>query len=522
MVNTKEIQANVWENFEVNNTDIDFIFNKLFETETPSSTNDLVTILIQERINQEKIRRENIEKSKGDVYLPRDDFQVGQKLVFPALNFKSGEVVDKRMGNNPEIGEFSIIKVKFDRGLIKEFASNLENHELNEVNVALNDESDLEFEAVHSSYKHEISQLLEDKLQNNQDLVKIAGYWFPRSLLIDINIGYLNLAEAVLEMADGGPLTTENIIEQIELPMDSNMTLTEFSLNLALQEDPRFDEVGPAGETLWYLNRLEPENVRSQPKYLQFNIEKSFDNSKYADYLEELSAGIFDELEYSEVNENVSVRNVNIAIIFPHIITGSLPLSSELGKLFPTAYESPRIRFTFIDGDTKEKFAGWVIREHKYVYGLREWYKKNEVLPGSILHIKQGQVPGEVIVSTGKKRPSREWVRTATQNSEGKISFAMTKQLISTEFDDRMIIAISEFDEIKELWERYANVPAEKLVLTMVRELAKLNPQGHVHAQELYAGFNTIKRVSPSYVLYLLENNSDIEHLGDLYFRIKI
>jgi hypothetical protein len=105
---------------------------------------------------------------------------------------------------------------------------------------------------------------------------------------------------------------------------------------------------------------------------------------------------------------------------------------------------------------------------------------------------------------------------------EGKISFSMTKQLISTEFDDRMAIAIANRDQIEKLWDRYLNVPSEKLVSNFVRELAKLNPQGHVHAQELYAAFNIVKRVSPSYVLFLLENSSEIEHLGDLYFRIKI
>ena len=48
----------------------------------------------------------------------------------------------------------------------------------------------------------------------------------------------------------------------MELPANVNPKLVEFSLDLALQEDPRFDEVGPAGEVLWYLHRLEPEEVR--------------------------------------------------------------------------------------------------------------------------------------------------------------------------------------------------------------------------------------------------------------------
>jgi len=110
-------------------------------------------------------------------------------------------------------------------------------------------------------------------LVTKEDLVRIAGRWFPRSLLIDVNIGHLNLAEAILEMADGGPLSTESLIEQIDLPTDSNPKLTEFSLNLALQEDPRFDEVGTSGKIAWFLRRFEPEEVREVPLYLRVEPE---------------------------------------------------------------------------------------------------------------------------------------------------------------------------------------------------------------------------------------------------------
>jgi hypothetical protein len=235
-----------------------------------------------------------------------------------------------------------------------------------------------------------------------------------------------------------------------------------------------------------------------------------------------MNAGVFDELEYAKLTKDANVKDVTISLIYPHVVSGTLPLSANLENLFPTAYESPRIRFTFVDGGSNEKFAGWVVREKKYVYGLKEWYQKNEVIPGSLIRIKQGKNPGEVIVSIGKKRSTREWVRTATQTTEGKISFAMTQQIISTDFDERMTISITDFNQIENLWERYQNIPAEKLITNLVRELAKLNPQGHVHAQELYATINFVKRVSPSYVLHLLENCADIEHLGDLYFRIKI
>ncbi|HSM23829.1 MAG TPA: hypothetical protein VK856_03110, partial [Anaerolineaceae bacterium] len=204
----KEKIINIWENFEVTNNDIDFLFNRLFEIETPTNTVDLVKTLIEERIQQEKIRQENLQSAKGDVYLPKDDFVIGQKLLFPALDYKSGEIISIREGSNPELGEFSIIEVELSKGIKKEFASKLENHSLNQTIINLEEETDLDLETIFTNHKKKISLLLEEKLNSNQDLVQIAGYWFPRSLLIDINIGYLNLAEAVLEMAECGPLST--------------------------------------------------------------------------------------------------------------------------------------------------------------------------------------------------------------------------------------------------------------------------------------------------------------------------
>jgi len=57
-------------------------------------------------------------------------------------------------------------------------------------------------------------------------------------------------------MAGGGPLSSPELIRQIELPTNVNAKLTEFSFNFAMQEDGRFDEVGPAGETLWFCEGL--------------------------------------------------------------------------------------------------------------------------------------------------------------------------------------------------------------------------------------------------------------------------
>jgi len=51
--------------------------------------------------------------------------------------------------------------------------------------------------------------------------------------------------------------------------------------------------------------------------------------------------------------------------------------------------------------------------------------------------------------------------------------------------------------------------------------LSKLNPQGQVHAQELYASVNVVRRCPPSVIVSTLINCDRVSHLGDLYFTLK-
>ncbi len=181
----------------------------------------------------------------------------------------------------------------------------------------------------------------------NPDLVRIAGKWFPRALLVDIHVGHLNLAEAILEMEGGGPLSTRALMEQLDLPKDVNAKLIEFSLNLALQEDERFDEVGPAGKILWFLKRMEPQDVQSPPIYLQYTPQP-YDQQRVLPLLEQFEGSIVDELD-AQICPKVGEEEVTIALLYPHFRSGTLPLCDAFYRFFPTAYESPRVQFTFVD-----------------------------------------------------------------------------------------------------------------------------------------------------------------------------
>ena len=99
-------------------------------------------------------------------------------------------------------------------------------------------------EEFYARYKDTFVPHLRTLLHNSPEFVWLAGKWFPRSLLVQINEGQLNIAEAVLDMNGGGPLPTEALLPELGLPAEVNRALQIFSLNYALYTDDRFDEVG--------------------------------------------------------------------------------------------------------------------------------------------------------------------------------------------------------------------------------------------------------------------------------------
>ena len=517
------LKKDYWLNFTVTGRDLEFIYNYLIEVEQPQTTQAIVQALVSERIRVEKLALEKQQLSGGNIYYPKDHFQTGQVLQFPNLDWQAGAVRSVRPGQNPEIGSFEVIEVEFSHGEKKLFAAGLEKHVLNQpVKINLDDPL-LNARSVIEDYGEDLEAILEDALSTNDHLVRIAGRWFARALLVDIHVGHLNLAEAVLDMMGGGPLDTQALMEQIDMPSDADSNLNEFSLNLALQEDKRFDEVGPTGKVLWYLHRLEPEPVRDVPVYLKYNASENYDVNSVLGYLNEIGSQIVDELEpglnplpTSEVSEAA------LSLIYPHWRVGTLPLTGSLARLFPTALESPRIQFTFVDSISHEKFSGWVVRPYQYVYGLREWYLAQGLIPGSIIKIMRGKNPGEINLRVEKRRPTREWVRTAAIGSDGGVTFSMLKHNISSAVDERMGIVVSNTGVLDETWERSRQRASLSTTVRMVmRELAKLSPQNHVHAQELYAAVNIFRRCPPGPILALLFESPWAKHLGNLYFRLE-
>ena len=65
------IKAEYWDHFKVEDTDLDFIYNILLETEIPQTIDEILKSLIIFRINQEKIRLEQLQKNLGTIYFQK-------------------------------------------------------------------------------------------------------------------------------------------------------------------------------------------------------------------------------------------------------------------------------------------------------------------------------------------------------------------------------------------------------------------------------------------------------------------
>jgi len=495
--------------------ELEYLFNYLLENEIPATSLELAqTLQNREKTDQSKSLASDY--VTGRLYRPSFDYQTGNDVCFPLLDWKEGRVQSVREGINPELGSFKVIRVAFDDQSIGDFVSSLESHAINQNTVEY-------YAAMQETSSvgdlQTISKRVNESFIENEDLVQIAGAWFPRSLLIEISPGYLNLAEAVLEMAEGGPLTTRAILDQVEYAKTGNSKLLEFSMNLALQEDDRFDEVGPYGETLWYLKRLEPEFVQSVPPLLKFETPEGLTEPP-ADMLSDLDELLYDELEPK--NGSIDAPSViEVNLIYPHLQSGTLPLSPEMGSLFPSAYEAPRVNFTFIDEDSSKEYTGWVVRPHRYVYGLSGWYKEKDLIPGSTIFLHRGEKPGHVVVKAAKIKPTKDWLKTVLVGTDGGAVITMLKQPISSKVDERMAFIVPTPAAVNKLWEKNRSHKAfiEKTIDEVLKQLMKLSPQGNVHALELYSGVNIFQRVPPKVILSIISNDPKIKYLGNLHFK---
>lgn len=512
--------SQLWEQFTVLESDLDHLVNFLVEKETPYALGVLAYELTHYRYDQMASMVEDT-LAQGRTYRPGETYQVGETVVFPHLDNLTGEVVAVRAGRNPEHEPFSVIRVRIGDGTEREFAAELTQvHPLNSVSYLPDDE--MSADSVYETNGQNIRAVLQLALGMSPQFVTVGEKWFVRDLLADVSPGQVNIAEAVLDMAGGGPVATPELLAEIELPDEIPGPLRLFSLECALLHDSRFDEVGPAGQVVWYLRDMEPAEVQETPPLLR-SEPMPHNRQVLDDVMLSLEAQAADEWSELDVPASVIATQpsdvpVTIVLSYPHWRSGTLPLASHVADFFPTARIANRIRFTFVDDATGEEFPGWVVRRGRYVFGLRDWYAANDTIVGSFVDLSRGDESSQIRVGVRRTRSRRrEWLRTVTSEGDNLL-FEVTRVPVSCEFDDLAAVAVENPEQIDALRRRFERIPLESLLDRAFGGLAGLSLQRAVHAMTLYSVLNLIRRVPPAPMLAALAISPKYVSLGDNYW----
>ena len=251
-----------WQQFQLSEEDLDRIYNYLLEATQPVPTPVLARMIVEGRMKEEERRLQEV-LSRGRLYRPKEKYDVGDVVVFPALDYAVGTVVGMRQGHNPAYPEFQVIQVQLEgEDRLREFAAGLDiPHRLNgngELQPAVG-AGGLSVDEVFEKYGHYVIDVLERELSERaDDFVRINGGWFLRDSLAEIHVGHLNIADALIDV-EGKPLSLDDILPQLELPEEIPQEIQRLSLEYALRHDDRFVSVAVDGNIRWYLRRLLPE-----------------------------------------------------------------------------------------------------------------------------------------------------------------------------------------------------------------------------------------------------------------------
>lgn len=501
--------------------ELDAITNLLLERETPMTTAELARWLIETRLESERqalqTRYQNIK-----VYDPSQAYGIGDRLTFSKMDYALATVVDVRPGNNPDYGAFEVISVEFDEALyngtrgVRDFAARLaQPHALNGALAHAPQLSQFSADDVLKAHPGFLKEL-EAALSTNKDLRRVAGYWFPQALVMPVDIGMLHLAEAVLDVNGNQPMTTQDIVEQIGGLGNAPMSLQVFSMNVALSQDKRFDEVGPLGQVLWYLHRLQPEDVRRPPIWLQHRA-IDFDPSLLSPAMRELELELNDELSKLPPLEE-DLEEASAYLIYPHRRAGTLPVNRAIRCIVPTA-RTPRIYVEIIDDVNHVRFPGWIVHEHQYIYGLLDYYTQNRLSIGTRLYLRRGDHPGQLHLRYDAYKARREFI-PVVQATRDHLTLMQTQRAIGAEYDMQLIVGIDNLEATDELTRSFQNKSLATILKAIIAEAGKFSPQGAVHAKTIYSLANVFRRVPPGLVFATLAANPDFQAIGDVLWKL--
>ena len=514
--------------FEVSADDTEFLYQLLLDSQKPMRLRELAGALIDEYLRRENTRIEQ-ELAKGAVYVPKNRYTVGQKVVFPALEFAVGEVTEVRPGQNPEHGDFQVIKVQFDgKQKAREFAAGLQSaHRLNQANGdrLLHDDALLSAAEIYKLYQAEINESLLYALEEGSraaDFVSVDGNWLLADMLAEVHVGHLNIAEALIEM-QAQPVAAGQLLAEVELDGNVSPGMQATSLNHALGKDTRFVRLNDVAGPLWYLRRLQPAEVQAPPLLLRYRP-APYNRALLSVEMLQLEWELDDEWGESSLSSEVPsvVPSTSLMLIYPHRRYGTLPLSGRTRGFFPQGTSGISM-VTLVDGRWGTRYNGWVVHESRYVAGLAKWMEDHQIPVGAFITLERTTTSNEVIVDFRTRRAKREWARMAQADlADNALLFEMNKVQVACEYDETMIVAEQDVAALDQLavQAQQSGTDVARVVAQVTPELIKLNPQGTVHAKSVYSAVNMVVRTPPGPVFYALLSNRRFRDVGGGLFAL--
>jgi hypothetical protein len=316
-------------------------------------------------------------------------------------------------------------------------------------------------------------------------------------------------------------LSVQELLAELGLPAEVPEPIRIFSLNTALQQDERFDLIHSRDGDRWFLRRLEPPDALSTPKWLVYTPIR-YNRAFLSVELLQIEWELDDEWTEGGISTDSTslVPSTTVVLTYPHWKSGTLPLSSRTRTFFPPGTHG-RGMITFIDGRWGQRLPGWVVYDGQYVCGLASWLEQHKLPAGAYITLERTADLNEITVDFRPRRMRRDWVRAANAE-DGRLVFHMQKWPISCEYDEHLIVGEEDPEALgalrMQLAERDATI--SELLAMVFPELAKLNPQGTVHAKTLYSAVNLIRRCAPGPIFAALMSDRLYREVGGGYYAL--
>lgn len=237
-----------WQSFAITERDLAWIEEYFYEDGLPHTLSEITERIINKRLETEAAERQRRMSGGAVSYQPKGSYQVGQKIYLSPLDTVA-TVTAIRPGQNPRLSSFNVIRVRLDQGQEREFAADYT------IAHPLNADVATQTAPLSLSSSEPIRQAVQAALEQQRDYLAFGDTWFRQDLMIDVNIGHLNIAEAIIDLS-GEAQPTSALLPELDLPAGPPATRA-FALNLALADDPeeRFINVGAPNAPRWTLRR---------------------------------------------------------------------------------------------------------------------------------------------------------------------------------------------------------------------------------------------------------------------------